>query len=138
VAEVTPKWTLANKVAVAACVLYFGYATVQIVRAALGVSAALNEWNIVMVGFGIVFWSFLYAIYSKAYKRAFGTAYFVIGFGIMVWQLYTLQGTLKQHDLSGNVALLVASTATMSKGVKDIIDASDETGEPSVRGSTVT
>ena len=118
-------WTWANKLAVVCMAVYLSFTAVEIVRLLLGHDEDLkNDFILPSLAFGLVVWAYIYAVMStvnEKLKKLIGIVEVVVGFGLMVFQLYDLRGKLAQHDMAWRWTVIFGTVALFSKGVKDLI-----------------
>ena len=53
----------------------------------------------------------------------------LLGFGLMVPQIYELREKVGQHDISWRVTIIIGLVALMAKGMEDFIKSMDEEDE---------
>jgi hypothetical protein len=126
------KWTLANKLSVIVLTAWLLFTAIEVARMLLGYEDLTDENRIPTIGFGLVGWAFIYAVFSevnKTFKRILGIGELLVGFGLMVVQLYDMKGQLTRHDLAWRWTVIIGSVAVMSKGMKDLIRLKAKNGE---------
>jgi len=124
------RWTLSNKAAVAFMVIFLLWTAVEIVRIVLGRAEELkNEFVTSAIGFGLVAWTYIYVVLHETHKRIFGIGEMLLGFRLMVPQIYELREKVGQHDISWRVTIIIGLVALMAKGMEDFIKSMDEEDE---------